>query len=154
VAWAQITSVSVWAVRSVGIDGPYHIAGYCMGGLIAYQIARQLRSAGELVRQVAVVDTILESDGRIREAADFNATDKSRLMREFVREDLRVLDFIGEMPREDADNRTYWDSAFAAYKTNSANTSRRVRRPLPTTSERQSTQHTRGHGVPSRAWVG
>jgi thioesterase domain-containing protein len=37
--------------------GPYHIAGWSMGGLVAYEIAQQLHAAGEEVGLVVLFDT-------------------------------------------------------------------------------------------------
>src|SRR5271155_1735933 len=34
-------------IRKLQPYGPYLIAGYCMGGTLAYEVARQLRAAGE-----------------------------------------------------------------------------------------------------------
>jgi surfactin family lipopeptide synthetase A len=38
-------------------QGPYYLGGYCMGGTIAYEMARQLSEAGHSVRMVAMFDT-------------------------------------------------------------------------------------------------
>lgn len=83
-------SFSVWGIRSVGLDGresplrtvdamaerytrdvlqlqphgPYFLSGYCMGGVIAYEMARRLQDLGEEVAMVATFDTSLRADGR------------------------------------------------------------------------------------------
>lgn len=38
-------------------DGPYHIGGYCLGGSIAFEMARQLDDMGKEVGIVALLDT-------------------------------------------------------------------------------------------------
>ncbi len=38
-------------------SGPYLLGGWCFGGVIAFEAARQLRDAGEEVRGVALIDT-------------------------------------------------------------------------------------------------
>jgi amino acid adenylation domain-containing protein len=38
-------------------EGPYRLAGYCLGGTIAFEIARQLQAAGHQVEMVALLDT-------------------------------------------------------------------------------------------------
>ena len=43
-------------LRSVQPDGPYRLAGYCFGGICAYEMARQLRREGEDVELLAIVD--------------------------------------------------------------------------------------------------
>ena len=44
-------------IRQVQPRGPYHLGGYCLGGTIAYEMAQQLRQAGEDVALVALLDT-------------------------------------------------------------------------------------------------
>ena len=46
-------------IREVQPHGPYTLAGWSMGGLIAMEAARQLTAAGEHVALVALVDTYL-----------------------------------------------------------------------------------------------
>lgn len=43
-------------IRQVQPEGPYYLGGYCMGGDIAYEVARQLQAAGEEVPILAVID--------------------------------------------------------------------------------------------------
>jgi thioesterase domain-containing protein len=47
------------AVRKVQPHGPYHLAGVSFGGVLAYEVARNLREAGEEVRLLALLDPIL-----------------------------------------------------------------------------------------------
>ncbi|GAA2719182.1 alpha/beta fold hydrolase [Actinocorallia aurantiaca] len=49
-------------LRSVQPHGPYHLAGYSLGGLIAYEAARQLRAAGEEVALLALIDSFHSQD--------------------------------------------------------------------------------------------
>lgn len=44
-------------MRSLQMHGPYFLAGYCSGGLIALEIARQLRAAGEQIGLLAFIET-------------------------------------------------------------------------------------------------
>jgi aspartate racemase len=44
-------------IRTVQPEGPYRLAGYCTGGLVAYEMARQLWSQGQRVALLALVDT-------------------------------------------------------------------------------------------------
>lgn len=46
-------------------EGPYYLGGYSMGGLIACEMARRLRAAGETVGLLALLDTY-PRDGRRR----------------------------------------------------------------------------------------
>ncbi|TFZ03968.1 type I polyketide synthase [Ramlibacter humi] len=48
----------VEAIRGVDADGPYRLAGYSGGGVIAYEIAQQLRRAGAQVETILMIDTL------------------------------------------------------------------------------------------------
>lgn len=45
-------------IRSIHPDGPYLLAGYSFGGLVAYEMARQLFAQGESVPYLALFDTL------------------------------------------------------------------------------------------------
>ncbi|GAB4200472.1 MAG: hypothetical protein Tsb002_36620 [Wenzhouxiangellaceae bacterium] len=47
------------AIRSVQEQGPYALAGWSLGGVIAFEMARQLREAGETVNTLALLDGFL-----------------------------------------------------------------------------------------------
>ena len=47
-------------IRSVQPHGPYALAGFSMGGMIAFEIAQQLLQCGETVELVALLDTQLD----------------------------------------------------------------------------------------------
>jgi thioesterase domain-containing protein len=44
------------AMRSQQPNGPYRIGGYCFGGLVAYEMARQLEKVGEKVSVLAIFE--------------------------------------------------------------------------------------------------
>jgi thioesterase domain-containing protein len=44
-------------LRKVQPHGPYRLAGFCVGGIIAFEMARQLRAAGEVVERLIVIDS-------------------------------------------------------------------------------------------------
>lgn len=46
----------VKAVRTLQPTGPYHLGGYCYGGVVAYEMARQLEAQGERVNLVAILE--------------------------------------------------------------------------------------------------
>ncbi len=48
-------------IKTVQPEGPYYLAGFCSGGLIAYEMARQLREKGEEVGLLVLLDTTLPS---------------------------------------------------------------------------------------------
>ena len=81
--------------------GPYCLAGYCLGGMVAYQMARLLRMAGDEVALVALLDTYNPSEaekasrvGVLWQRVRFHASNLMKLrLREFSRylgEKLRV----------------------------------------------------------------
>ncbi|HME13428.1 MAG TPA: thioesterase domain-containing protein [Candidatus Acidoferrum sp.] len=45
-------------IRRFQPHGPYFIGGYCMGGTLAYEVARQLQAAGEKIALLALFDTM------------------------------------------------------------------------------------------------
>ncbi len=53
----------IQAVRAARRHGPYVLGGHCHGGLIALEMARQLRADGEHVKLVVMVDTRAPSPG-------------------------------------------------------------------------------------------
>ena len=55
-------------VRELQPKGPYHLGGYCFGGNVAYEMARQLHAAGETVALLAVMNAAPpnSSYGRLR----------------------------------------------------------------------------------------
>jgi amino acid adenylation domain-containing protein len=52
----RIASVLVRKIRQTQPLGPYSISGFCLGGLVAYEIAFQLKAAGEDVSLLALLD--------------------------------------------------------------------------------------------------
>ncbi len=54
------------AMRAVQPNGPYYLGGYCLGGVIAYEMARQLERQGEPVAHLAILEGYapLKSSGR------------------------------------------------------------------------------------------
>ncbi|TCK33796.1 amino acid adenylation domain-containing protein [Paraburkholderia sp. BL8N3] len=53
---AALAATHVEAMREVQPHGPYRVAGWSAGGLVAYEIARQLLAAGEAVEFVGLID--------------------------------------------------------------------------------------------------
>ena len=61
----DVTTLSVTAIASAYIDalrkiqprGPYHIAGWSFGGLVAFEMANQLRASGETIGKLVLFDT-------------------------------------------------------------------------------------------------
>jgi amino acid adenylation domain-containing protein len=54
------------AIRSVQPHGPYMLAGWSMGGVIAFEMARQFQAQGEEISMLALMDAHA-SDGKVEE---------------------------------------------------------------------------------------
>ena len=52
----EMAAYHVEKMRTVQPQGPYFLGGMCAGGVIAYEIARQLQGLGETVGMVALID--------------------------------------------------------------------------------------------------
>jgi len=48
----------IQAIQSVQPKGPYDLGGFSLGGMIAYEVARQLQLQGESVSSVVMIDTL------------------------------------------------------------------------------------------------
>ena len=44
-------------IRTVQSEGPYLLGGYCFGGIVVYEIAQQLKAAGEEIELLCLFDT-------------------------------------------------------------------------------------------------
>jgi acyl-CoA synthetase (AMP-forming)/AMP-acid ligase II/thioesterase domain-containing protein len=53
-------------MRAIQPRGPFHLAGFSFGGLVAFEMAQQLRREGEAVDLVAVIDTYAPGSLRFR----------------------------------------------------------------------------------------
>lgn len=60
----EIAAAMLVMIRQVRPKGPYRFTGYCFGGLLAYEAARQLVAAGEEVSLLAIYD-MFTPEGRV-----------------------------------------------------------------------------------------
>ncbi len=65
----EMAAAYVAALRAAQPHGPYRLGGWSAGGVIAYEMAQQLRRAGEEVELLALVDSALP-DGSAAQADD------------------------------------------------------------------------------------
>lgn len=72
----EMASEYIMRIRATQPEGPYLLAGLCAGGVIAFEIARQLEDCGETVAFVGIIDA---ADVAARKRAFFNS--RVRLMR-------------------------------------------------------------------------
>ena len=52
----DMAAAHVEAIRAVQPHGPYFITGLCAGGVISFEMARQLQDAGEVTQYVGIID--------------------------------------------------------------------------------------------------
>jgi phthiocerol/phenolphthiocerol synthesis type-I polyketide synthase D len=55
--WEELAAPIAAAVRERQPNGPYFLGGWCLAGVLAYEVARQLEHAGETVELVALLDS-------------------------------------------------------------------------------------------------
>jgi thioesterase domain-containing protein len=53
---AEMAAYHVDTIRAVQPHGPYFVGGMCAGGVIAFEVAKQLQERGESVGLVAIID--------------------------------------------------------------------------------------------------
>ena len=53
----EAASLYIKAIRGIQQRGPYHLGGYSMGGIVAYEMAQQLQDAGEEVALLAMMES-------------------------------------------------------------------------------------------------
>jgi thioesterase domain-containing protein/acyl carrier protein len=86
-------------MRDVHPGGPWQLAGYSMGGLIAFEVARQLSSSGEEVGFLGLFDTLAPSN----DSAPPLETMRERGLRNVSRDVLRIeidIDWLMSLPRD------------------------------------------------------
>jgi amino acid adenylation domain-containing protein len=59
-----MAALYVQAIRQLRPSGPYRLGGWSMGGLVAFEMARQLRACGAPVDYLALIDTPAPDSGR------------------------------------------------------------------------------------------
>lgn len=63
----HFTSISEMArhyiklIKSVQPLGPYHLSGWCLGGVIAFEIALQLQAEGDVIDNVIMLDSVTDN---------------------------------------------------------------------------------------------
>jgi amino acid adenylation domain-containing protein len=55
-SFEEVAAAHIEALRAVQAEGPYLLGGFCNGGLLAYEMARQLEAVGERVDFLALIN--------------------------------------------------------------------------------------------------
>jgi thioesterase domain-containing protein len=56
----EMAAAHLTALRAVRPNGPYVIGGFCIGGLVAYELAQQIEASGESVEMLLIIDATAE----------------------------------------------------------------------------------------------
>ncbi|KJH66473.1 polyketide synthase [Chromobacterium violaceum] len=67
---AKMAAYYVQAIQSVQPHGPYDLGGYSLGGMLAYETARQLQERGETVKTLVMLDSPDVTGERCAKLAD------------------------------------------------------------------------------------
>ncbi|WP_141685424.1 thioesterase domain-containing protein, partial [Pseudoalteromonas luteoviolacea] len=59
---AEIAKHYVTEIKAVQATGPYHLIGYSFGGVIAFEMAKQLENSGESVALLGLLDTVVQTE--------------------------------------------------------------------------------------------
>jgi amino acid adenylation domain-containing protein len=66
----SLAATYVEALHAVQESGPFQLGGWSMGGVVAFEMARQLAAAGETVELLALIDVPVPGQGEAAEALD------------------------------------------------------------------------------------
>ncbi|WP_018612579.1 non-ribosomal peptide synthetase [Segetibacter koreensis] len=69
----DIKGIAAWYINAILVQnpyGPYALSGHCLGGIVAFEMAKQLEAMGKKVALLAMFDTIIEESEK-REPATF-----------------------------------------------------------------------------------
>ncbi|MFC9843950.1 amino acid adenylation domain-containing protein [Streptomyces sp. NPDC060223] len=56
----EIAALYLSEVRAVQPEGPYYIGGWCMGGMVSYEMARQLEATGDEVGMLTIISASID----------------------------------------------------------------------------------------------
>jgi len=89
----EIACKYVQVVQMLQPRGPYYIAGWSMGGTIAFEMVRQLEQMNQEIRCLAIIDSVVPNKPLLGQGAEF--TMESEL--EFVRNYLSHPEFMAKV---------------------------------------------------------
>ncbi|WP_411354714.1 amino acid adenylation domain-containing protein [Xenorhabdus khoisanae] len=86
----ELATSHIQAIRRLQPQGPYRLAGWSIGGLIAYEIAQQLTSDGETVEFLGLIDSYHHANNGSSEKSD----ELSMITDQPVDKEARQIEFI------------------------------------------------------------
>jgi thioesterase domain-containing protein len=81
----QMAADYIGDIRTVQPEGPYYIGGFSAGGIVAYEMARQLHAAGQKIAVLALLDTKIDGPAEHGDASERRAAALVRTVRFNVR---------------------------------------------------------------------
>jgi amino acid adenylation domain-containing protein len=107
---AALAAIHLAELRAVQPHGPWRLAGYSFGGLVAFEMAQQLRRAGETVELLFLLDPMqpfrteaapggYAMEGVVRPLDERLAGRLRRHARNFIREPGKIGAYVGERLR-------------------------------------------------------
>ena len=79
-------------LRAVQPHGPYLLGGYCLSGLVAFEMATQLLAQGEQIALLALIDTERPTPVRTAAVNLFNRLERAQHMTSVIRDAFRFND--------------------------------------------------------------
>lgn len=86
----EMASTYIESILKINPNGPYAIAGFSFGGVVAFEIARQLKAQGKTVSIIALLDTYVDS------SYHYKSHTHKKMVRYYDRT-YRRLDYLMEM---------------------------------------------------------
>ena len=80
-------------IKQIQKEGPYNLLGWSLGGIVAYEIARQMEHYGDRVSQLFMIDSKIPSFDN-SELFSFSLEQEKKLLTTFLKEDKIKLDEI------------------------------------------------------------
>lgn len=97
------------AIRRVQPHGPYQVAGWSLGGVIAFEMAQQWTAQGETVALVALIDSYAYTDERAHQVLRQEVQDEAKLWAYFQEDWQRLADEpVPSSPVERAAMQPWW----------------------------------------------
>jgi amino acid adenylation domain-containing protein len=81
-------------IRKLQPAGPYYLGGFCISGVVALEVARQLRAEGERVELVAIIETRVHPPILLNRLANAVAAIAARLKRAPIQYELAVAGLL------------------------------------------------------------
>jgi thioesterase domain-containing protein len=122
----KLAARNVEEVRRAQREGPYHLLGYCFGGLVAYEMASQMRADGDEVAFLALIDTV--NPQAVAEAAQ-PTSKRDRLRTRLEQVQTEGVGYLGTWGRKRA--RYEWVRTKMALKKMAASVYQRLEVPSP-----------------------